>query len=94
MPELGPQTVRRDARRVLHVTADASAERAHAPRCTALEPARARGISRRAGYIEAARRARAIGNSKGLFGYYPYTTANYTLTVRTRDGTGSGLGRR
>ena len=34
--------------------------------------------------------AGALGNSKGMFAYHRNTTANYTLTVRTADGTGSG----
>jgi predicted Zn-dependent protease len=34
--------------------------------------------------------AGAVGNGKGLFAYNRGTTANYTLTVRTDDGTGSG----
>jgi predicted Zn-dependent protease len=57
---------------------------------TALEPARAAGDLKAAGYLEVRARATAIGNNKGLFGYHPFTTANYTLTVRTSDGTGSG----
>ncbi|MCU0626270.1 MAG: metallopeptidase TldD-related protein, partial [Gemmatimonadaceae bacterium] len=32
----------------------------------------------------------AMGNNAGLFHYHRGTTANYTLTVRTTDGTGSG----
>jgi hypothetical protein len=32
----------------------------------------------------------AIGSSAGLFAYHRNTNANYTLTVRTTDGTGSG----
>jgi predicted Zn-dependent protease len=31
-----------------------------------------------------------MGNSAGLFAYHRSTGANYTLTVRTNDGTGSG----
>ena len=34
--------------------------------------------------------ASAIGNSAGLFAYHRGTSANYTLTARTTDGTGSG----
>ncbi len=32
----------------------------------------------------------AMMNSKGLFAYYPSTNVNYSLTVRTADGKGSG----
>jgi len=31
----------------------------------------------------------AVANSKGLFGYHKYTSANCTTTARTKDGTGS-----
>ena len=34
--------------------------------------------------------ALAIGNSTGMFAYHRSTNANYSLTVRTADGTGSG----
>ena len=32
----------------------------------------------------------AVATSKGLFAYHRSTNANYTVTVRTKDGTGSG----
>lgn len=43
-----------------------------------------------AGYLVINSRAVALMNSAGLFAYHPSTSANYTLTIRTRDGTGSG----
>jgi predicted Zn-dependent protease len=43
-----------------------------------------------AGYYESGNGFSAIGNSRGLFGYRKSTSASYTLTVRTGDGTGSG----
>jgi predicted Zn-dependent protease len=89
MPALGPQ-------RYLPVDAyvDATAmltpaDRARAAK-TALEPARKAGDLRAAGFLVVNATARAIGNSRGLFGYHRSTNANYTLTVRTSDGTGSG----
>ena len=89
MPALGPQ-------RYLPVNAyvDATAtltpaDRARAAK-TALEPARKAGDLRAAGFLVVNAAARAIGNSRGLFGYHRATNANYTLTVRTSDGTGSG----
>ncbi len=42
-----------------------------------------------AGYIEASANSQAIGNSAGLFAFHRSTSANYSLTVRTSDGTGS-----
>ena len=89
MPALGPQ-------RYLPVNAyvDATAmlsaaDRARAAK-SALDPARRAGDLRAAGFLVVDASARAIGNSRGLFGYHRATNANYTLTVRTADGTGSG----
>jgi predicted Zn-dependent protease len=57
---------------------------------TALEPARKAGDLKAAGFIIVNANSTALGNNKGLFAYSRGTTANYTLTVRTDDGTGSG----
>lgn len=43
-----------------------------------------------AGFLEDQSGYRAMMNSKGLFAYYPSTTGNFSLTVRTEDGKGSG----
>ncbi|RRB02162.1 TldD/PmbA family protein [Larkinella rosea] len=43
-----------------------------------------------AGFLEDYRGYSAMMNSKGLFAYYPSTNVNFSLTVRTDDGTGSG----
>ncbi|WP_247235062.1 TldD/PmbA family protein [Telluribacter sp. SYSU D00476] len=43
-----------------------------------------------AGFLQDIRGFSAMMNSKGLFAYYPSTNVNYSLTVRTEDGTGSG----
>src|SRR3954470_19851579 len=43
-----------------------------------------------AGYIERDAQAFAIGNKRGNFGYAMQTNVNYSVTVRTPDGTGSG----
>lgn len=57
---------------------------------TALEPARRAGDITAAGFLVTGVNAFAVGNSKGMFAYHRSTNANYTLTVRTKDGTGSG----
>lgn len=44
-----------------------------------------------AGYLEDSTGFVAIGNSKGLFGYNRATTIDFTTTVRTADGRGSGF---
>src|SRR5688500_7141853 len=43
-----------------------------------------------AGFLENYGVAYATGNSRGLFGYFPMTWIEYTNTVRTPDGRGSG----
>jgi predicted Zn-dependent protease len=43
-----------------------------------------------AGFLVAGGLVQGLGNSHGLFAYHRNTTSNYTLTVRTNDGTGSG----
>jgi predicted Zn-dependent protease len=43
-----------------------------------------------AGFLEDHRVAVATANSKGVFGYFPMTWLEYTNTVRTPDGRGSG----
>jgi predicted Zn-dependent protease len=57
---------------------------------SALAPARRGNALTVAGFLVTSADATAIGNSAGLFAYHRGTNANYTLTVRTVDGTGSG----
>ncbi len=71
-------------------TADLSAEDRAKAAMTALAPARAAKDLTVAGFIICNASANAIGNSAGLFAYHRGTSANYTLTARTSDGTGSG----
>jgi predicted Zn-dependent protease len=89
MPALGPQTYL-PVSGYFDSTANLSpADRARAA-LTALEPARKAGDLKAAGFLIVNAGANALGNNKGLFAYNRATTANYTLTVRTNDGTGSG----
>ena len=91
MPPLGPQAYAPVAG-YFDSTADMTPEeRAHAA-LTALEPSRKSGDLRSAGFIIVNAGANAVGNRNGMFAYNRATTANYTLTVRTNDGTGSGWG--
>jgi predicted Zn-dependent protease len=89
MPPLGPQqysSVPAWSDATANLTPD---ERARAA-LTALTPARdARDLSA-AGYIVTTAQSNARGNKAGNFAYHRSTSANYTLTVRTADGTGSG----
>ena len=89
MPPLGPQTYT-PVNAWFESTANLTAgDRAKAA-LTALEPARKAGDLRAAGFIICSARAGGLGNNTGLFAYHRETNANYTLTVRSTDGTGSG----
>jgi predicted Zn-dependent protease len=87
--ELGPQSYQ-PVPAWFDRTAELSAEDRARAALTALEPARASDDLTVAGYIVCEARATALGNSAGLFAYHRGTNANYTLTARTNDGTGSG----
>jgi predicted Zn-dependent protease len=54
-----------------------------------IEPAAKVGLSS-SGYFTNSAEAIAFGNKLGNFGYHRMTNANYSATVRTPDGTGSG----
>ena len=71
-------------------TAELTAEDRAKAALTALAPARAGKELTVAGYIVCSASAQAIGSNAGLFAYQRNTSANYTLTARTNDGTGSG----
>jgi predicted Zn-dependent protease len=89
MPALPPQQYQ-EARNFFESTANLDpAGRADAARL-AIEPCKAAGDLKAAGFLNAGIGAGAIGNNKGLFAYSRSTSSNYTLTVRTTDGTGSG----
>jgi predicted Zn-dependent protease len=89
MPALPPQTYL-PVNGYVDATANLSPEDRARAALTALEPARKAGDLKAAGFIIVNAGANALGNKNGLFAYNRGTTANYTLTVRTDDGTGSG----
>jgi len=89
MPNLGPQnikTVNADFPATEAIEAGALVQAA----LTALNPARQAGDLTAAGYLVVNTATNALGNSNKLFAYHKSTNANYTVTVRTADGTGSG----
>ena len=55
----------------------------------ALDRARGHGLDS-SGFFENGSRWSAIANKKGNFGFHRSTTADYSTTMRTSDGTGSG----
>jgi len=56
----------------------------------ALDRARGRGLNA-SGFFENSAIWSAIANKKGNFGFYRATSADYSTTMRTDDGTGSGF---
>ena len=89
MPMLGQQAHRQVDAYFPSVASMSAEDRARVA-LTALEPARSAPDLRAAGFLVNGSSATALGNSKGLFAYHRTTNANFTLTVRTTDGTGSG----
>jgi predicted Zn-dependent protease len=89
MPQLGAQAYA-PVNAFFESTANLSAEDRAKAALNALELARTSGDMKAAGYLVTTAGALAIGNSTGMFAYHRSTNANYTLTVRTTDGTGSG----
>ena len=89
MPAL-PQQQYREVSAYFPSVADLTADVRARAALTALEPARKAGDITAAGFLVTNAGATALGNNRGLFAYHRATNANYTLTVRTKDGTGSG----
>ena len=93
MPELGPQTYA-TVGAYLERTADLDPEtRAQAVKDAvgaATAAGKAAGAIFAAGFLLANARAVAVANSNGLFAYHRTTDADFSVTARTPDGTGSG----
>jgi predicted Zn-dependent protease len=88
MPLLGAQ-VYKDVQTYFEDTAGATPEwRAGAVRA-ALDAAKEKNVDA-AGFVETSAQILAAATSKGQFGYGRFTAADYNLTARTPDGTGSG----
>ena len=89
MPALGAQQYQEVPAYFERTAGVSAADRAAAAR-VAIDAAKKAGDLQAAGYIQVGAGASALGNKRGLFAYHRSTSANYTLTVRTSDGTGSG----
>src|SRR5687768_8874836 len=88
MPAIGPQTF-------APVKAFFDDAAAASPDWRAAAAARAIDLSKQkdvvsAGFVETSAQMQSVENSKGLFGFDRYTAADYNLTARTPDGSGSG----
>ena len=92
VPMLGPQTYLQTATFAESTDQITPAFRAKAT-FDSLDPCRQKNLTA-AGYMEDTTGFTAIGNSKGLFGYNRATGVDFSITVRTADGTGSGYAAR
>jgi predicted Zn-dependent protease len=88
MPPLGPQTYV-DAGGWVDATAKISPEYRAKAAADSINPSREKKLVA-AGFLQDTAGFQAMMNSKGLFAYYPSTNVNFTVTVRSEDGTGSG----
>ncbi|HLG56345.1 MAG TPA: TldD/PmbA family protein [Vicinamibacterales bacterium] len=93
MPELGPQSYSA-VNAYVGLTADLDAEARAAAVARGVRAATAAGKAAgeifTAGFLEANAQVVAVATSKGLFAYHRTTDANFSVTARTPDGTGSG----
>ena len=93
MPELGPQTYGA-VNAFVQRTADLDPEMRSGAVSRAVDAAAAAGKPAgaifSAGFLEANARALAVATSAGLFAYHRSTDADFSVTARTPDGTGSG----
>lgn len=88
MEPLGPQTYgpsKTWSENTAKVTPDYRAQAA----ANSITPASSKDITA-AGYLEDSRNFASMMNTKGLFAYNQGTTVDFTVTMRTNDGTGSG----
>ncbi len=88
MPFLGPQTYS-----PVNAYFDDAANASPDWRASSVETAI--GLSKKkdvvsAGFVETQSAMQAVASSQGLFGYDRFTAADYNLTARTPDGSGSG----
>jgi predicted Zn-dependent protease len=89
MPSLGPQQYA-NVNAWFDATANLTADDRAKAALAALSMTRGGSELQAAGYLVTGMGSSAIGNKAGMFAYRRNTSANYTLTVRTNDGTGSG----
>src|SRR4029078_5421523 len=88
MPLVGAQTYK-DVETYFDDAANATREWRAAAVKAALDAAKEKNVDA-AGFVETSAQILAVATSKGQFGYGRCTAADYNLTARTPDGTGSG----
>jgi predicted Zn-dependent protease len=88
MEPLGPQQYA-DSKTYFESTAKINPEYRAKAASDSITPAAAKDVTA-AGYMEDSAGFSALMNSKGLFAYNTATSVNFTVTMRSNDGTGSG----
>ena len=88
MPALGPQTFA-PVKAFFDDAASASPDWRATSVATAIDLSKQKDVVS-AGFVETSAQIQAVADSKGLFGFDRYTAADYNLTARTPDGSGSG----
>ena len=88
MEPLGPQTYD-EGKEFFESTANISPEYRAKVAQTSIDPASAKDITA-AGFLEHASGFSAMMNSNGLFAYNKSSSVDFTVTMRSNDGTGSG----
>jgi len=88
MPLVGPQTYSPVAA-FFEDAAQATPEWRAGSAATAIDLSKKKDVVS-AGFVETQASIRAVANSKGLFAFDRFTSADYNLTARTPDGSGSG----
>ena len=89
MPLVGPQTYK-EVGSYFGTTANVSAQDRARAAGVALREARQETDLKAAGLLLTTSGMTALGNNKGLFAWHPATSVDFSETVRTTDGTGSG----
>jgi predicted Zn-dependent protease len=96
MPELGPQTyatVSAFVERTASLDPDVRSGAVNRAITAAMAAGKPAGQIFTAGFLEANARAIGVATTSGLFAYHRTTDADFSVTARTPDGTGSGWAR-
>jgi predicted Zn-dependent protease len=88
MPAIGPQTFA-PVKAFFDDAATASPDWRATAAAKAIELSKQKDVVS-AGFVETSAQMQSVANSNGLFGFDRYTAADYNLTARTPDGSGSG----
>ncbi|HEX8059563.1 MAG TPA: TldD/PmbA family protein [Cyclobacteriaceae bacterium] len=86
---LGPQAYGPESKTFSEATAKITPEYRAQAAADSINPAIPKNVTA-AGYLQDSRGFAAIANNKGLYAYNKSTSVDFTVTMRTNDGTGSG----